>query len=218
MKQFLNLVFSIVFLIFSCTSTKVLKEEEVYGTYQWYSLPGITARIIIHPNSKFEYRWQQGLNEGVTYGNWILRGNLLILNSEQTEEPKTLIELPYLKNREEKYSIKVTDIENEPVIHAKCLLRQDTSIIEISYTDEHGFCQLVKNTEANNLKIDYIGLQPVYLSIDSLKTNSFSIKMKAIHEHYEFFRNRKWKIKGDRIYDPTIKTDRFTKKYYQKIE
>jgi len=223
MKAFTKYTIPIYFLtIFSsCLNIKVTFFN-ILGEYRYQGFYGIGAHIELKEDSTFIYNWRQGLLAGTTEGGWKLKNKVLILNSH--EQPPLLKEKDFeiiknSPNSKNNYTIKVTDVDNYELICATCILLKDTTILERGIGDINGICTLNVNNQAEFIKIRYLSFKNAEIPISELNTNSITVKLKEEKPFFEYFTNRKWTIKKDRIYSPKIKKRKWIKKpYYEKIK
>jgi hypothetical protein len=211
----------LTFLIFiSCSSTKNLTAERIIGKYQWNGIYGVGSTIELKADQTFEYNWQTGLIWGTTIGTWEIEGAKITLNSElQPSENgiETFEIIKTEKNHTDSLLIKVVGIDNESVPFANCVLKQDTTTLTGASTDFQGETMLPK-LEADSLIISFIGYKTIRYGLDS-SVSTYVFKMEERHEYYEYFTGEKWKYKNGRLYDPSIKKDKYVKKkYYQRIK
>ena len=209
-----RIILLIIFLS-GCASTKMILEKDILGKYYWKSIYGVSADITLYSDRTFEYNWVQGLSFGTSHGGWRLNKKNLILNSNRQPNKELASKMKKLLPIDtSQYEIKVVDIGGNYLPFAICYLTRDTLIVSDTTADEFGQCKLPRSIQADFIKINWLG-EEVSIPIKKLKMTSFIVEMKT-NKHYEFFTNRKWKIRGDRIYDPKIIPDRFTKRYYEK--
>ncbi len=195
-----------------------IEKEKIIGKYQHRGIYGVGSNIAIREDNTFTFHWQTGLVGGTTNGNWELRGNKLILNSdEQPEESFKIIERE--KTNVNQFEIKVIDKkEKYGLIGVSCLLMSDTTFIKGKSTDVNGNCILPFDENSNKLQIRYLGYKSVEIPINKLTSNSFILEIKE-EDYYRYFTNREWKVKRGRIYDPEIRKDKYVKtNYYERVK
>jgi len=215
-----NKILILMVLFFSCKSIKTEKGE-IVGKYQWYGIYGVASNITLNKDNTFIYHWQTGLINGTTNGNWKLKGNTLILNSEKQpfkEEDFSIKERN--KTSDNHFEVKVIDEEEKyELIFATCILEKDTNLIIEKSTDINGNCILPFVENPDKLKFSYVGYKEVEISTKELTTNSFILEMKEENNYYEYFTNREWKVRKGKIYDPKIRKGKYVKKnYYERIK
>ena len=226
----LLIICCVLFLVLTsaCSTSKQVSVGEIYGKYYWRTtfVHDVFANIQINPDNTFEYNWTAGMLYGTTVGTWELSKNKLVLNSERQPEKKKKIEkkfnlIRHPSTNEDFLRIEVIDAEHkESLPFGVCSLINDSQLIEKVMADESGVCQLSKYKQAEKLSIKSVGYEEVEISLSHLTGNSYIVELIPNYEldYYEYFTNRKWRIKGNRIYDPKIKRDKYTEKYYLKIE
>ncbi|MGB1241334.1 MAG: hypothetical protein ACPG49_02360 [Chitinophagales bacterium] len=221
----LILIFCGTMLFSACSTSKQIPISQLYGKYYWQITHpyDVGANIQLNSDKTFEYNWREGLLWGTTFGVWELKKNTLILNSNKqpektNKETHNLLIQPSAKENE--LEVKLIDKKtNEPLFLAICLLKYNSTVIEEVLSDEFGVCILTKYKQAKKLHISSLGCKDLEVSLDSLTGNSYTIEIPCnLFSYYNYFTNRKWRIKGNRIYDPKIKTDKYTEKYYLKVK
>ena len=217
-KIVIKLIIPLV-LILGCKTIKENSQNQLLGKYQWHGLYGTASNITLKKDSSFIYHWQEGLISGTTKGTWHLQGNILILNSARQPKERVKFEInSYDESNTREYKILVQDKEKYPLQFAVCALLKDSTFIDASETNEYGICKLGITSQANTLQISYIGYYNVEKPISELKGNEISVTMYEGDEYYKYFTNSKWKVANGRIINPKIKTDKYTRNYYEKIE
>lgn len=192
-------LFTCAFLM-TCSISKNL--NNLHGRYEWVSIRDVGADLRINPDNTFDYNWQYGLSSGITKGKWEIKNNQLILNSERqpTENAHTLIS--NIPNKIDSFEILVKNKKyGESMPLAICCLMKDTIILEAVVADEMGLCQLNRNNQAENIKIQYVGYHSPIIELSKLESPSFIIEL-VEESFYEYFTNHTLKIKRGKIYDP----------------
>ena len=199
----------------SCSTTKNLTENKILGTYHWTGIYGVGASIELKKDGVFEYNWVTGLINGTTIGTWTLEGRKIKLNSEF--QPDTNLNQDFEIISTEKsdtglLTLKVLDSNGSPVYFARCFLEHNNKVIESSTTDLNGFAKLNK-LDSDSLKIQFIGYKTVKIKYDKTVSH-YEIKMKEIHDYYEYFTDKVLIYKNKRLYDKTIKKNKYVRKNY----
>ena len=208
-------------LIFiSCSSTKSLTTEQIVGKYQWHGVYGIRSTIELKADQTFEYNWQTGLISGTTFGIWKRDENKITLNSK-LQPPENEIQnfeiIRIEKYKSDSLSIKVIGYDNESLPSAFCVLMKDGLVLTGAGTDLQGETKLPKS-EADSLIISFIGYKTISIPPDS-SISKYIFKMEEGDEYYEYFTDETWTYKDGRLYDPSIKKDKYVKKnYYERIK
>ena len=220
--QNLRNIFPILtFLIFiSCSSTKNLTTQQITGKYKWNGIYGIGSTIELKADQTFEYNSQIGLIGSTTFGTWEKEGIQITLNSN-LQPPENGIDnyeiIETEKNESDFLFIKVIGPDNESVPFAACFLKQDTVTLTGASTDFQGITNLPM-LKADSLIISFIGYKTIRHRLDS-SFSAYIFKMKERSECYEYFTDEKWTFKNGRLYDPSIKKDKYVRKdYYERIE
>jgi hypothetical protein len=197
-----------------------LTTEQISGKYQWNGVYGIGSTIELKTDQTFEYNWQTGLIGGTTFGTWEKEGTRITLNSN-LQPPKNGTEDFEIIETEKKESdsllIKVIGPDNESVPFVDCVLKEDTSTLTGASTDFQGQTKLPK-LDADSLIISFTGYKTIRHRLDS-SFSTYVFKMEEGNEYYEYFTDETWTYKNGRLYDPSIKKDKYVKKdYYEKIK
>ena len=194
--------------------------EQIVGKYQWNGVYGVGSTIKLEADQTFEYKWQTGLIGGTSIGTWKKEGNKITLNSDLQPPEKGIQNFEIIettKNESDSLSIKVLGPDNENVPFANCVLKQDTLTVTGASSDFQGEVMLPK-LEADSLIISFIGYETIRHTLDSSVSN-YIFKMEERNEYYEYFTDETWVYKNWRLYDPSIKKDKYVKKnYYERIK
>ena len=194
--------------------------EQIVGKYQWNGVYGVGSIIKLEADQTFEYNWQTGLIGGTSIGTWKIEGNKITLNSDLQPPEKGIQNFEIIettKNESDSLSIKVLGPDNENVPFANCVLKQDTLTVTGASSDFQGEVMLPK-LEADSLIISFIGYKTIRHTLDSSVSN-YIFKMEERNEYYEYFTDETWVYKKWRLYDPSIKKDKYVKKnYYERIK
>ena len=194
--------------------------EQIVGKYQWNGVYGVGSTIKLEADQTFEYNWQTGLIGGTSIGTWKKEGNKITLNSDLQPPEKGIQNFEIIettKNESDSLSIKVLGPDNENVPFANCVLKQDTLTVTGASSDFQGEVMLPK-LEADSLIISFIGYETIRHTLDSSVSN-YIFKMEERNEYYEYFTDETWVYKNWRLYDPSIKKDKYVKKnYYERIK
>ena len=199
----------------SCSTTKNLTENKLIGTYHWTGIYGVGTSIELKKDGVFEYNWVTGLINGTTIGTWTVEGKKIKLNSDL--QPDTDLNKDFEIIRIEKrdtslLTLKVLDSNDNPVYFANCFLEHNNKVIKSSSTDLNGFTKLNK-IDSDSLTIQFVGYKTVKIKYDKTVSH-YEIKMKEINDYYEYFTDKVLIFKNDRLYDRTIKTDKYVRKNY----
>lgn len=194
--------------------------EQIIGKYQWNGIYGIGSTIELKADQTFEYNWQSGLILGTTFGTWEKEGTKITLNSH-LQPPENGIEdfeiIETEKKKSDSLLIKVIGSDNESVPFAACVLKQNTTILTVASTDFQGETKLPK-LEADSLIVSFIGYKTIRHQLDS-SVSTYVFKMEVGNEYYEYFTNETWIYKNERLYDYSIKKNKYVEKdYYEKIK
>ena len=213
-----QLIFFTILIIFSGHSLKSQVEKDVTGKYQRTASLGFKANIEFLPDSTFIYKWYIGMMRGATIGVWRIEGKKLILNSNKQPNDKKP-EFTYSAITDSlttKTIIKVQTEDGICVQTASCIIFSRGQKFEKS-TDSLGTA-IFSNQPVERIRILFIGFKPIDFINNNPSNNRFTFFVQVVENPYHYFTNEKWKLKKGRLYDRKIKRDRWSKKYYEKIE
>ena len=224
-----SIICCIIILTSACsTSKQIITVEEICGKYYWRTtfVYDVFADIQLNPDNTFEYNWTEGMLNGTTVGTWELNKNILVLNSEkqpeeQEKREKTFNLISHPSTNEDSLRIEAIDIESkESVPFVSCNLNYNSKVLERIMANEFGVCKLSKFKQADKLSIKHVGYEDAEIPLSQLTGNSYTVELALGSDccYYKYFTNRKWKIKGNRIYDSKIKRDKYNEKYYLKAD
>lgn len=204
----------------SCSATKDLTEEKVLGKYRWKDIYGVGASINLKSNGVFEYSWAIGLMSGTTRGTWTLEGRIINLNSESQpdsnpDKDSEIINTEH--NSTNVLTLKIIDIDDNPVVFANCYLERSNKAIEHTTSDLDGYAQFNK-VDSDSLAIHSFGCKPIKIKYDSTVSN-YEIRMQETKSYYEFLTNKKLTFKRQRLYDSEMQKNKYIiKKYYERLK
>jgi hypothetical protein len=202
-------------ILISCSTTKNLKEDKLLGTYHWNGIYGVGASIQLKKDGVFEYNWVTGLVNGTTIGTWTLERRKIKLNSEFQPYTDLKKDFEIIKTEQSDTSLltlKVLDTNDNPIYFANCFLAQNNKVIESSTTDFNGFAKLNK-MDSDSLTIQFVGYKTVKIKYDKTVSH-YEIQMKEVTDYYEYFTDKVFILKNDRLYDRTIIKDKYVRKNY----
>ena len=210
-------ILSLLILI-SCSTTNSLTENKLLGTYHWKGIYGVGASIQLKKDGNFEYNWVTGLKNGRTIGTWAFDGRKIKLNSEFQPDIDLNNDFEIIKTEQSDaklLTLKVFDTNDNPIYLANCFLEHNNKAIESITTDLNGFAKLNK-VDSDSLKIQFIGYCTVKIKYDKTVSH-YEIHMKEVNDYYEYFTDKVLNFKNDRLYDRTIKKNKYVrKKYYER--
>ena len=208
-------------ILLSCSTTTKITLEQITGKYHWSNIYGVHSTIQLNENKTFEYKWQAGLIQGITYGSWNRSGKKIILNSEiqPSDDKQNNFEiLKFASGKSDSLSIKVVNLNNEPIGFVHCILKTDTLKLTGASTGFQGKATIPKLKADSLIIIPPGNYKAIHLKFD-YSVSRYEFKMDDINENYTYFTEEAWEYKEDRLYDPSIKKDKHTKKcYYEKIK
>lgn len=216
MKIFLSIL--IYLLCTSCSTTKTLLRKEVTGKYYWSSIYGVHSTIQLNDDNTFEYKWTTGLISGTTIGDWNIDGKKMELNSsiQPIDDEQNNFDLIKGFSNSDSLSLKIVDIDNQPIPFVHCIFKKDTSRLSGATTDFHGETKVLKLKADSLLIIPPGNFKTIQIKYEPL-VSEYKIQLEEINEFYKYFTKEVWKIKNNRLYDSSIKKDKYTKKkYYEK--
>jgi hypothetical protein len=202
--------FLLVFLI-GCSVTNKITEKNLIGRYYWKGAPELRADLELAKDSTYSYDIQSGFMERTSTGIWTVNNGGILINSFRKPED-TLI----------KYILLSKSIANKDSITFK-VVDENNTVLQIFELRLFKNKKFVADTRDKSSKekfsipgIDfdslYIWAGPEYYAIQYKTTdnsNCFSFKLKEGLSNYQFYTNKKLRIKGDKIID----TDRKKIKY-----
>ena len=207
-----------ILTLVSCSTTKNLTENKLLGKYYWNGVYGVGASIELKNNGVFEYKWVTGLGGGTTNGTWTLEGRKIKFNSEIQPDSNLNKDYEIIKIEQSDtnvLTIKIMDIDNAPIYYANCFLESNNKVIEATTSDLNGYANLNK-VDSDSLTIQFIGLTTVKIKYDNT-VSKYEIRMKDANSYYEYFTDKKLIFRKDRLYDLSIKKNKYTrKKYYER--
>ncbi len=142
-KIYLLRNFIYILLILNLNSCKVLKTEEIIGSYKTKHIYDVQDEITIFPNNKFEYKWYAGLaGNGSTSGIWNIKKNRLFLTSDNEEEPirVLIIKQPQKPNFKTYQFITKDEIGEIEIAGCNCIAKYKGKVISSQVSDENGIC------------------------------------------------------------------------------
>lgn len=182
-----------------CLSYKQISNEDMLGKYTYSGIYGVSAEMELKKNNTFVYSWQEGLNSGVTKGNWVINKNVLLLNSEKQPNESNAEKYKLLetgKNDKSGITVQVLDKNGYPIRFANCVIHLYNGEQIGGVSDENGMCIFEKEvTSIKKIFLSYVGYYPVDYNTENTENNYFKIMMKEEEPHYEFFTNEHWQIK-----------------------
>jgi hypothetical protein len=107
--------------------------------------------------------------------------------------------------------------EGEPLVFANCVLKTSSDTLVGTATDFQGIAKLPL-LQADSLIVYSVGLHTAKLHLD-LTITEVELKLNEEYRFYQFFTDETWKLKYGRLYDPSIKKDKWVKKdFYERIK
>jgi len=209
MKSILKIILS--FLFISCSSTKNISIDKIEGKYYWRSIYGVGESIEFKSDSTFIFKWQQGLNSGLTKGNIELKGKTINLNSELKKDSLSYELIIPEQKQSEFYQIKVLDSELNPIELANCIVKKDNKNIEVTSTNENGIF-VIDNKNIDEILIQFVGFKDAVIPISENSPKSIIVKLKYDF-FYEYFEEQKvYRINRNKIKLKTFETIKYFKK------
>lgn len=178
----LTIIVSTTFL--ACGQTNLNNDE----TFVWTETYGLGGILHLKKDMTFKYAWHTGLLEGVTLGTWTTYNDSIILNSEkQPSEHDFQIQRQEFKSSDS-LTILLTDLYNNNLAFAECLMISESTESNKISTDIHGYLTFKKEF-TDSLIIKYPGYRTVKLAINS--TNSFlHLNLIETIDFYKYFTNQ----------------------------
>lgn len=187
------IVFLLPLLLSGCFTGKQVME----GMYQYKGVYGVAYEMELHPNGKFTYNWQNGLNKGTTTGTWEKEDGLLVLNGG-TKPPvqKIMVQENSHPDKDSIY-IEVTNFEGDPLGMANIVFNDEQVIV----ADMEGEA-ITGKSEVRKIKINYLALVIPEYQVKNPSANHFAIKVYAELNPGVYFENTKVQIKGKKLIIP----------------
>jgi len=207
-----------VLIVFSGYKLKSQVENDIIGKYQRTGSLGFKANIELLPDSTFVYKWYIGMMRGETIGTWRMEGNKVTLNSNRQPSDKKP-DYTYISTFDSLRPISTIKVQTEEGINvptASCIVYSNGEKFE-STTDSLGTA-IFSVYPVEIIRILFIGFKPIDFRNDNLSNNRFTFLVQVVEDSYHYFTNEKWKLKKGRLYDKSIKKDRWRNKYYEKKE
>ncbi|WP_235299783.1 hypothetical protein [Portibacter marinus] len=191
MKNLLQIILSLWLL--SCSPTKQISINEMEGIYLWTSIYGVGETIEFKEDMQFEFKWTQGLKNGITLGTIRNDSKSWILQSELQQESFVFnLEIPSQLSQDF-YQFKITDENSIALIGANCETFKDGLPIEATSSNEFGHCK-IESINIDSLVINYGGFHPAEIRLTENKTpKSMIIRLKE-RQFYQYFNGEKIKI------------------------
>ena len=213
----LTFLWIVLTFLFGCSPTKELTETDMYGRYRLKSVHGHGTNISLMADNTFEYNWHGGLISGQTLGRWEIKGKNLILNShKQPIDSREYVIEPLPPNDTSGYIFHIKGMDSTALGNPLCLLKKDSLILGWENADMGGVCRFDSLADAKNLEVRYIR-SVSGIKLTEFNTNVFIVSVNWEKNYYIYFTNTKWKIRGDRIYNPPIRPNRYPFNYYEKV-
>lgn len=203
--------------VFSQTGT--ITPSRLAGRYIWNGFFECGASIQLCNDSTFVYNWQQGLCGGQTKGKWLTDNKYIILNSEiQPTDRKKANNVEVMNQCTSPNTvIKVRAESGRPMPFANITVIAGHR--SYSAVSDSGGIATFQVRSVRNITISYIGFKTITFKSKESSDNYFAFTMQEIDEPYHYFTNERWAVKGNRLYDYSIKTDNIVKRnYYEKVE
>jgi hypothetical protein len=181
----------ILFIILTSCSSSRIEQVSLEGRYKAKVEEGL-IEIVLEKNNRFSFRNVIGLIDSKSKGDWILKENKIILNSDST----------YLKN---KIFVDEIKTESEPYfkIHYPDKLAAFGAYIifnnkkEFGYAiNESGTINLPKELKTSNFKINNLGIDFFY---EVLSGNSFDVTIYFDDLGKTYFENEEFVLKRNKL-------------------
>jgi antitoxin component YwqK of YwqJK toxin-antitoxin module len=192
---------------------------ELAGTYKWIGVIECGATIQLSTDSTFIYNWQQGLLGGQTKGFWRINGDKIILNSEKQPNGGSMVNNVEVMNQytSPNTAIKISDENGTPMAFANCTVIAGHHSY-YSVTDSNGIA-IFQVRSVRKISISYVGYKTISYTSNETSNNWFVFTMHKDDEPYHYFTNVHWTVKSGRLYDYSIKKDKYVKtNCYKRVE
>lgn len=195
-----------------------MPRNQIFGRYQWVGYYGHLLTIELKEDKTFEYNWKLHMWSGTTIGTWENAGDTVILNSsiQPTDIPEKAFEIIKTENSQlDSISLKVIDKDNNVLPLVNCVLTRNSTILIGFTTNFKGIAKFQK-VLADSMHLSHIGYRTINHPVDT-SVSSYVFKMEEGDETYRFFKDERWILDNEKLYDPTFQPPKDKKSYYQKI-
>jgi len=193
------------------------------GSYLWTDRYKISsAEMILNEDSTFRYLSHAGdLFHINANGRWSVSpdNKFLIFKSEILSD-NDLIEVVEEKNyniSDSSFKIAVADLNGYPTV-AYIKLDPDSSKLNFTASDQVSSSKVYKRKNIKSIALTSLELDPKVLlyELKDKRTNEVSIRFKLVQpKDYRYFKNEKWRVKQNRLFDPDTAFKKNRNIYYK---
>jgi len=112
-------------LLASCTTTRHFKT----GHYKYDGFYGVAYNLVLNEDMPFVYRWNVGLDNGVTEGKWRIKNKYVFLTGGSFRPEKKMVVQEVLSEARDSIYFHVKNIDGEPIFHAEFVLNGEYPLI-----------------------------------------------------------------------------------------
>lgn len=192
-------IFIYIFIFLNLISCKVLKNEEIIGSYKTKHIYDVQDEITLFPNNKFEYKWYAGLaGNGSTSGIWNIKKNRLFLTSDNEEEPirVLIIKQPQITNfKTFKFIIK--DEFDDEIAGCSCVAKYNGEFLSAEVSDFNGICSF-DVIDIDEIQIYFIGKEDFILK-DEFGYGSYEVFLQDKKPYKLVFDNERVRFKKSNL-------------------
>ena len=216
--KLIHLIIISILTLFLGLNLKSQVDSDIIGKYKRTGSLGFKASIELMSDSTFVYKWYIGMMGGISTGKWKMKGRKVILNSNRqpNENKSDFTYTASIDSLTNKTTIKVQTDKGINIPTANCIVFSNGNKF-VKSTDSLGIA-IFNIHPVERIKILFVGFKPVDFENNNPKRNNFTFFTQVIDDPYHYFTNEKWIYKNGKLFDRKIKSDRWTKKYYEKIE
>jgi|GEM_PF-4707215 len=210
-------LFILLSLTCSCSLLKDIDRSDVVGRYEYNDGISYYSSIELKSDSTFYFRYEEGWLSSVSSGEWRVDGKHVVLNSFQKKHKKGYAIIDSIGRLSDSIVIFVIDIHgNKLPFTSVRLVKENNTKIEI--------LDFESNIKFLKSRYDSVYVKPFYcpeigISVSELKNESMTIQFDQGLIYYHYFSNEKWFIKRNRLYDYSVKKNKFQKRnYYIRVD
>lgn len=196
MIQNKTLYLLLIFLFTSCTPTSTFVKEQVVGIYLYESKIG-NIKIELLPDNTFDYKSEIPFNEKISFGNWYLENNKLVLKSHNSLKNN---QIEFTKEKVEKNGfIQVFDKDSIPIMNALVIINDDFK--NTYYTNYDGKVKFteVYQSDLKKVEVRTVGLTNRDNYFEVLDKNT-CVYAKVYHkEAFLYFNNEQVRFKKESL-------------------
>ncbi|MDJ1505597.1 carboxypeptidase-like regulatory domain-containing protein [Xanthocytophaga agilis] len=206
----------ILFGLLMLVSCKPL-ESRIVGRYWHYADFEFHTKITLHPDHRFVFEGQEGLQFLKTQGSWEVKGHQLILNSDPElflSRESTVVEQGISATKT--FSVRVLDQDAAALPGASIQMTHQGQITgRAGDTSGEGLFPLA---DYDSLQVSFIGYKELTVKLPDKTINSITVQLALDDLQGSVkFKNEKWQVKSGSLFDPRFKSRKW-KNRYKKVD